>query len=196
MQHVLSAYEQLGVRYLDYRQKLRSEGSVRLFLQYVPKHASILDIGCGAGIPVDNILVKHGHFVTGFDLSPTLIKQARRLVPGADYTVRDMRTLKPKEYSVSAIVCLYALFHVPRVEHATLLSTFASFLPPGGVLLLSMGDIPYEGTHEMYGVMSYSSQWGTIKNRTLLAAAGFRIQNETLAMSAGERHQIILAIKK
>lgn len=195
MQQVLAAYEQLGKAYLEHRKSLKSDSYIRLLLKQLAKNSSILDVGCGAGVPVDDILVKGGHEVVGIDLSPSLIKIARKLVPQASYSVGDMQLLKPNEYSVDAVVCLFALFHVPRSDHARVIKTFASFLPTNGWLLISMGDRAYEGAHEMYGVASYSSQWGSVENRRIIETAGLAIQHEEFSNSFGERHQMILAQK-
>lgn len=193
MKAVLATYEQLGTKYLDYRRALKSESYLRAFAKYIPKKGIILDVGCGAGEPVDNLLVKWGYEVVGIDLSPSLISIARRLVPEASYAIKDMQDLKLAEYSVDAIVCLYALFHIPRAEHKRMLTTFASYLPIGGVMLISMGDRAFEGTHEMYRVSSYSSQYGSVQNKEILRSVGFEIIEEAMATSGGERHQMIIA---
>lgn len=195
MKQVLAAYESLGKKYLDYRQALKSDTYVKMFLRKLGKNSSVLDVGCGVGIPVDDVLTKAGHEVMGIDLSPSLIKLARKNVPGASYQVFDMRNLSFGEYEVQGLVCLYAIFHIPRSEHKKMIETFASFLPVGGWMLISMGDRAYEGEHEMYGLVSYSSQWGSVENRRIVESAGFRIDFEEFAMSSGERHQMILAQK-
>ncbi len=195
MKQVLSTYESLGKKYLDHRSFLKSDTYVRAFSKKLRKNASVLDVGCGAGVPVDDILTKAGHEVVGLDLSPSLISMARKMVPGASYNVSDMRNLKHGEYMVDGVVCLYAIFHIPRSEHQKMIETFASFLPSGGWLLISLGDRAFEGVHEMYGVTSYSSQWGSAENRRIVEAAGFKIQSEEFGMSNGERHQMILAEK-
>ncbi len=195
MKQVLATYEMLGKKYLDYRKMLRSEAYVRAFARKLKKHSRILDVGCGAGVPVDDILTKEGHSVVGIDLSPSLIRLAQKLVPAAEYRVFDMRKLRAGEYRVDGLVCLYAIFHIPRGEHKRVIESFASFLPSGGWLLISMGDRPFEGEHEMYGVNSYSSQWGRAENRRIVVGAGFRITEEAMLVSGGERHQVILAVK-
>lgn len=195
MKQVLAAYESLGKKYLDYRQALKSDTYVKMFLRKLGKNSSVLDVGCGVGIPVDDVLTKAGHEVMGIDLSPSLIKLARKNVLGASYQVFDMRNLSFGEYEVYGLVCLYAIFHIPRSEHKKMIETFASFLPVGGWMLISMGDRAYEGEHEMYGLVSYSSQWGSVENRRIVESVGFRIDFEEFAMSSGERHQMILAQK-
>lgn len=195
MNQVLAAYENLGKKYLDYRSSLKSDTYVRAFMRKLKKNSSILDVGCGAGIPVDDLLTKAGHEVAGIDLSPSLINLARKLVPAASYRIGDMRNLQTSEYSVDAVVCLYSLFHVPRINHRKMIKVFGSFLPVGGWMLLSMGDRAYEGEHEMYGVKSFSSQWGSVENRRIIESVGFRVYIDEIATSNEERHQMILALK-
>lgn len=193
MNNVLASYEKLGLDYLKYRRGLKSDAYIKMLLKHIPKNSLILDVGCGAGEPVDDLLVKAKHEVIGVDLSPTLINHAKRKVIQANYEVGDMRQMKAGMYSVDVVVCLYALFHIPRNEHEIMLKKFASFLPVGGWMLITMGDLPFEGIHMMYGVDSYSSQWGGDKNREIIIRAGFEIIREEMAHSSGERHQIFMA---
>lgn len=195
MKQVLQAYEQLGTSYLDYRRFLRSDSYVRMLCNKLPKNSQVLDVGCGVGVPIDDLIIKAGHSVRGIDLSPKMVSLAKKLVKAGEYSVGDMQDLRREEYQVDGVVCMYALFHVPRREHGRLIKTFVSFLPTGGWILLSLGDRAYEGAHTMYGVMSYSSQWGSVSNRSMVEKAGLRIEIEEMAQSGGERHQIILAQK-
>ncbi len=48
---------------------------------------TVLDLGCGCGVPATAILAEH-YAVTGVDLSPIQIARARRLVPAAAQTRR------------------------------------------------------------------------------------------------------------
>ena len=52
----------------------------RLVAQVAPKPSErILDLGCGAGVPVDDILIKAGHEVIGIDNAVKQIELARKL---------------------------------------------------------------------------------------------------------------------
>ena len=52
--------------------------------------ATLLDIGCGGG---KNVLNLNRHFdVTGLDLSPAMLAQAKELNPGCKFVQGDMRT--------------------------------------------------------------------------------------------------------
>ncbi|SRR6266511_3394703 len=74
--------------------------------------ASVLDLGCGCGVPVARRLAQR-YVVTGVDLSPVQIERARALVPRATFLCADMTTLSFPDESFDAIICLYALIHVP-----------------------------------------------------------------------------------
>lgn len=193
MKVVLAAYEKLGTTYLDYRRTLKSEPYIRALTKYIPKKARVLDVGCGAGEPVDDLLVKWGYEVEGIDLSPSLITHARRAVPEASFNVKDMQDLSMAEYRVDAIVCLYALFHISRALHKKMIKIFATYLPVGGAMLISMGDRAFEGNHKMYGVESFSSQYGSERNKEIIESVGFKIVETDMAKSGGECHQMIIA---
>lgn len=74
--------------------------------------ARILDLGCGCGIPVARRLAGR-YEVTGIDISPVQVARARELVPGATFLCADMTGLQLPDERFGAIVCLYALIHLP-----------------------------------------------------------------------------------
>jgi 16S rRNA G527 N7-methylase RsmG len=56
-------YDPIVKEYLATRDRLKSGKYVQQLLKYLPKKSTILDLGCGAGVPVDDILIKAGNFV-------------------------------------------------------------------------------------------------------------------------------------
>ncbi|KKU44623.1 MAG: type 11 methyltransferase, partial [Microgenomates group bacterium GW2011_GWA2_46_7] len=124
MDLVRDGYDKMARRYLAGRGRLKTDKYVRRLIKYLPKNATILDLGCGAGIPVDNILIKAGHLIVGIDVSSQQIKLARKNCPQGEYFVRDIAELKPREYQVQAVISFYTLFHLPRIQHANLLQIF------------------------------------------------------------------------
>lgn len=193
---VRDGYDKIAATYLASRDKLKSGKYIQQLLKYLPKNSTILDLGCGAGVPVDDVLLKAGHRVIGIDNSSEQIKLARKLCRGAEFVVSDIASLKNEEYEVQAVVSFYTLFHVNRTKHLELLKIIASYLPKGGMLLLTMGDREFEGEHVMYGAPMWSSQYGTRRNREIVEQAGFGVISDEIDVSGGERHQVILAEKK
>jgi SAM-dependent methyltransferase len=192
---IRSGYDKIAIKYLKNRDGLKSAKYIYQLLKYLPKQSSVLDLGCGAGVPVDDILIKAGCDVVGIDISKEQIKLAQKNCPRGDYLVSDIANLKMNEYLVNAVVCFYTIFHLPRNEHKKLLTIMHSFLQKGGMLLITMGDREFEGEHKMHDTPMWSSQFGTVKNHKIICEVGFEILIDEMDNSGGERHQIILARK-
>lgn len=104
----------------------------------IPKKASILDIGCGAGVPYDKYLITNGYSVTGIDFCKKHIKLAKKLVPAAKYICADFTDFKfDKKYN--AIISTYTIFHIHRSKHKSLFKGFFSMLEKNGMILITLG---------------------------------------------------------
>ena len=91
---IIGLYERHAAAFDDLRGKTLLEASwLDRFLALVPEHASILDIGCGSGVPIARHCLAKGHSVTGIDSSNSLIALCRRRFPQAAWHVQDMRRL-------------------------------------------------------------------------------------------------------
>lgn len=189
------AYNQMASVYLQNRGELRSYRYVNKFEIFLPRQAEVLDLGCGAGIPVDDYLIKKGHLVTGLDISETQISIAKQKCPTGAFFVRDLLDLQPGEFQVDGIISLYTIFHLPRKKHLWFLETIGSFLKSGGKLLISMGDEEFEQEHLLHGQKVWSSHYGRKKNLELVKQTGFEVIFDEVDQSGKEKHQFILAEK-
>jgi SAM-dependent methyltransferase len=192
---VRKGYNKMVWKYLAERDKLKSGKYVQKILKLLPKNSTILDVGCGAGIPVDDLLIKAGHTVLGIDNSEMMVEAARRNCPGGEYELRDIMELGEGEYQVTAIVSFYALFHIPRERLERVLRTLVGYVQSGGYLLITLGDKDFEGEHEMYGERMWSSQWGTERNREIVKKLDLEIILDEVDHSGGEAHQIMILKK-
>lgn len=191
---VKQGYEKVADTYAANRNQFDSIKYLEIFSQLVEKGKTILDVGCGAGKPVDEYLVKRGFAVNGIDISERMIALAKQNVPQAFYEVKDMTKLREGEYCVNGIVSFYAIFHTPKEMHQSLLKKFASFMPNDGALLITMGASEWEGTEEdFHGAKMYWSHYGVEKNTELVQNAGFEIVLNEIDSAANEKHQIIIA---
>lgn len=192
---VRRGYDEVAERYLDARDQWKSVPYLDRLLARLKPGSQILDVGCGSGIPIDSYLTAKGHEVIGIDISPRQVELASENVPDARFEIRDMLDLHRGEFSVDAVVSFYAIFHTPRETHAETLRTFSSYLPPDGVVLVSMGAGEWEGEEDFHGAPMWWSHYGADKNRELIEGAGLRVIHEAIDSSGDERHQIILAEK-
>ena len=191
---VKEGYEKAAEDYTSKRNQFHSLEYLEIFSKFVEKGKTILDVGCGAGKPVDEYLVKKGFGVNGIDISERMITLARKNVPEAFYEVKDMSELEAGEYCVNGIVSFYAIFHTPREKHQDLFKKFASFMPNGGAILVTMGSSDWEGTEEnFHGAKMFWSHFGTNKNTQIVENAGFKITLNEIDGSANEKHQVIIA---
>ncbi len=189
---VAEGYDTISERYLAWSALRPSETRLRylgLALELIPAGSDVLELGCGAGIPMTAALAEV-RTVTGVDISATQIEAARRNVPAATFTLADMTTLDYEPASFDAVVAFYALTHVPRDEQAGLLERIRRWLRPGGLFLASMGadDEPGDVEADWLGVDMYFSHFGAKANRRLVAKAGFVMDRSEIAVEPEDRH--------
>ncbi len=187
-------YDAIAEVYTAQRDQFSSMRYLDALVSRLTVGAKVLDLGCGAGLPVDRYLLQRGFQVTGVDLSSRQIELAKLANPAVTYAVRDMLEVAPGEFAVDAVASFYAIFHTPRELHAGLLQTLRSFLQPGGLLLITMGATDWEGTEpDFHGVEMFWSHYDAVTNRRLVEEAGFRVLLDEIDASNDERHQVLLA---
>jgi glycogen synthase len=93
---------------------------------------TILDVGCGPGRLLAPLA--RSHQVTGSDISPEMLEEARRRCPPDVRLVEaDARKLPFPDHSFDAVIALDLLPHLPELESG--LRELARVVVPGGVLV-------------------------------------------------------------
>ncbi|MBC7875676.1 MAG: class I SAM-dependent methyltransferase [Anaerolineales bacterium] len=136
---VKAGYNAIANRYLA--ERTRDSQDVLLLndlIERLPVNASVLDAGCGAGVPISQMLSERFK-VTGVDFSEAQIELAKKNVPNANFICQDMTKLDFPENSFDGICSYYAIIHIPREEHQSLLANFYKMLKPNGCVLLCLG---------------------------------------------------------
>ncbi len=143
--------------------------------------STVLDLGCGSGVPVSLALSRAGHRVIGIDVSEVQVARARELVPGAEFRRADLTTADLDDGSLDAVVCFYALIHVPVELHPAVLARIARWLRPGGWFDCTLGATAWTGVQEDWlggGVPMWWSHADAATNRRWLGEAGFLVEHE------------------
>jgi SAM-dependent methyltransferase len=175
---VARGYDQIADRYLawstDHSVRRRWLDELRRAL---PPPARVLDLGCGAGVPVARWLIAAGYAVTGIDGSTVQIERARANVPEGEFRVADMTTFSLEPESFDAVVATYSITHVPRDLHAELFRRTSGWLRPGGLFVASLGagDSP-DWRGEWLGAEMCFSHFDAGTNLRLLDEAGFAVE--------------------
>ncbi len=193
---VKDAYNLCAADYSVNRDIFHNQKYLDKLNSYLKVNSQILDVGCGAGIPVDDYLVSKGHHITGVDISEKQIQLAKINVPRATYLVEDMSEMDFQKESFDAIVSFYAIFHIPREDHLELFKRIFNLLKDDGLFLATLGYEEWEGCEDFHGVTMHWSQYCMDKNLELLKQAGFEINTAEVDASGGERHFVVLTIKK
>jgi 2-polyprenyl-3-methyl-5-hydroxy-6-metoxy-1,4-benzoquinol methylase len=145
----------------------------------LPRDAAVLDLGCGAGVPVTRWLLDKGFTVTGVDVSARQLQLARTYVPEATFIKADMTAVTFAPGSLDAVVAFHSIIHVPRTEHPALLERIYRWLRPEGSFLATMTLTDYEGRDddwEGWGAPMVWSHYDGDTNVAMLREAGFGIR--------------------
>jgi 2-polyprenyl-3-methyl-5-hydroxy-6-metoxy-1,4-benzoquinol methylase len=162
----------------------------------LPAGSAVLDLGCGCGVPVARSLADAGHRVTGIDLSAAQIERARRLVPTGTFIQADATRLDLPRAGFDAVVCLYALIHMPLAEQPPLIGRIASWLRPGGWLLATTGHDAWTGTDDNWLGGSATMWWSQTDAGTYrywLERAGLSIAAQEFVPEGGSGHDLFWA---
>ena len=178
---VESGYDQMAEHYLATKDPedplaLRALEDLASLL---PSEAAVLDLGCGAGVPVTRWLADIGFTVTGVDVSARQLELAYTYVPEGTFIKADMTEVVFGPESYDAVVAFHSIIHVPRTEHPTLLESIHRWLGPGGALLATMTVTDYEGCEddwEGWGAPMVWSHYDSNANVAMLREAGFEIR--------------------
>jgi len=192
---VKKGYNEVAERYSLQRDQFKNNTHLDRCIKLLKPGASILDIGCGAGIPIDTYFIERGFRVQGIDISEKQIELAKRNLPEGKFEVKDMEELRAGDYRVDAVVSFYTIFHISREKHAQLFKKINSFLPTGGLLLVTMGSSHWEGSEAFHGTTMWWSHYDAKRNRKIVEEAGFNILTDEIDDSGGEKHQVLMAEK-
>jgi 2-polyprenyl-3-methyl-5-hydroxy-6-metoxy-1,4-benzoquinol methylase len=178
---VESGYDLVAEQYLatkDREDPLALE-ALRDLASLLPRNAAVLDLGCGAGVPVTRWLADRGFAVTGVDVSARQLDLARNYVPEATFIKADMTEVTFAPESLDAVVAFHSIIHVPRTEHPALLGRIHHWLRPEGTFLATMTLTDYEGRDddwEGWGAPMVWSHYDGETNVAMLRGAGFGIR--------------------
>jgi cyclopropane fatty-acyl-phospholipid synthase-like methyltransferase len=164
----------------------------------LPPESRVLELGCGCGLPVAQIL-SEDFAVTGVDISSVQVERARTIVPRADFICADMTEVDFPAQSFAAIVSLYAIIHVPLDEQPALFAKLFDWLQPAGYLLVTVGSRAWTGTEadwlDISGATMFWSHADVKTYESWLTESGFKLRWSKFIPEGDGGHQLILAQK-
>jgi SAM-dependent methyltransferase len=156
----------------------------------------ILDLGCGAGKPLAELILKSGFDLTGIDYSAAMLELARERYPTAEWIhgdMRDMRSLLHRRFD--GIYSWDGSFHLTREEQRQLLIDIAAQLRPGGTLMLTVGSRDGEVTGVVEGQSVYHSSLAPEEYTERLEVLGFYDIDFVAEDPDCDLHSVVLATR-
>ena len=136
------AWDKIGKRthspYIKHKKYLEI---FNLFCKKLHKNASVLDLGCGPGLPFTKELVKRGFKVTAIDISGTMIKEAKKNVPEAKYICISMTDIDFDE-EFDGIFSGYTMLCLDPKNFKIAAKKTVKALKKGGFFFLALNEPP------------------------------------------------------
>lgn len=162
------------------------------FLALAPLGGTILDLGCGAGLPIAGYFISQGYGVTGVDTSEPLLALSRSRYPAQEWIAADMRTLD-LDRSFAGIIAWDSFFHLTPDDQQAMFPVFARHAGPRAPLMFTSG--PQHGSvlGEMEGEPLYHGSLDPEEYRSLLEETGFELVDNVFADPTCAGHAVWLA---
>lgn len=143
-------------------------------LAAAPRHPSVLDLGCGPGLPIAKYLSKRGARVTGVDGAAPMLPLFRANLPGAETVQADMRELALGR-RFDGIVAWDSVFHLTAADQRAMIPVFAAHAAPGAALMFTSGPRAGEVIGQVEGTPVYHASLDPDEYRAILAEDGFEV---------------------
>lgn len=192
---VEKGYDEIAQTYHDQRDRFKSSEMLQSYVALLPPGGDVLDVGCGAGVPVARFLVDSGFNVTGIDISSSMLGLARQHVPEAKLYQVDMRDMSPELGQFDGVTAFYSLFHTHKEEHARIIAGFFERLRRNGILLFCTGSQAWEGVEAFHGTKMYWSHPDGEVTKQQVVDAGFELLMAETREYGGEKQYWIMARK-
>ena len=186
---VASGYDEVANVYLERfgASTVRQKWVGRLIEGLPAGGGRVLDLGCGAGIPVARDLTALGHAVIGVDGSTQQVARARRNVPSAAFLEADMCEVTFEVGSFHAVGAFYSITHIPPTQQGPLIANIAAWLKPGGIFVASFGSgAAGEWTGEWLGTTMFFGHNSEAETLKCLTDSGLNVRHSSVEKQDNE----------
>ena len=175
-----NGYERVAQEFLAIRGSTHSTGigvpEVREWARTLPNRAAVIDLGCGPGLPITEVLVAQGLNVFALDASPTLVQAFRRNLPNVPIVCEAVQESTFFGRTFDGVLAWGLMFLLRAEEQRRFIQSFADILEPGGRVLFTSPMPPAVWKDEMTGLESRSL--GGHEYRKQLSSVGLCVTKE------------------
>jgi len=175
-----NGYEGVAVEFLARRGSGRSTGvgvnTVRNWARTLPGGATVIDLGCGPGFPITEVLVTEGLNVFGVDAAPSFVQAFQRNLPNTAVVCEAVQDSRFFDRTFDGVLAWGLMFLLSAEDQRRLIQRIAGILTPGGRLLFTSPAVPLIWNDAMTGLESRSL--GVEEYRRQLSAVGLTLVSE------------------
>ena len=175
-----NGYEEVAAEFLARRGNGRSAGvgvqAVREWARTLPSGAAVIDLGCGPGFPLTEVLVTEGLDVFALDAAPTFVQAFRRHLPNTPIVCEAVQDSTFFGRTFGGVLAWGLLFLLSPEDQRRLIQNMADMLVPGGRLLFTSPAEPLVWNDAMTGLESCSL--GAEEYRRQLSVVGLWVTSE------------------
>ena len=180
-----NGYEAIASEFVERREKSSiGVATVRTWARSLPPGASILDLGCGHGVPISMALMNAGFVIYGVDASPSLTAAFRRQFPHAHVVCEAVEDSRFFGRTFDGIVAVGLMFLLPAEAQRDLIRKVALALNPGGRFLFTSPAQSCTWTDVLTGRQSLSL--GVEEYKAMFSALGLILAAEYV--DEGDNH--------
>ena len=169
-------YDPIAAWYVATRHPEVGVPDLASFIRKLPPGSSVLDLGCGDGIPISRFLVQEGFDIVALDSSPEMIARYRANVPGVPARCERAEVADFPTGSFDAVIAWGVLFHLSEAEQRDVIENVADWLRPGGRFLFTSGEAKGTTEGNMNGVAFPYTSLGVGGYRDITESAGMHLE--------------------
>lgn len=132
-----NGYEDVAAAFMSTRNPNIGAATVREWSRTLPRGSSILDLGCGHGVPIAETLIADGFSVYGVDASAKMIAAFRERFSTAHAECSGVEDSKFFSRRFDGVITWGLLFLLPVDVQATIITKVARVLRSGGRFLFT-----------------------------------------------------------
>jgi len=176
----LHEYDLIAEWYASQRTDGTGVPELTALLSALPSNASVLDVGCGTGLPRTRVLIDHGCQVVGVDSSPNMLQHFARNFPEVPTICAPIQDCELDGRTFDAAHMWGVMFFLPLPEQVKAIAKVGSVLKSGGLFLFTSGDEtgdrePFEGA-PMNGVRFFYYSFSRDGYRDVLREHGLTLE--------------------
>jgi len=179
-----NGYEAVASEFVERRHSSIGVATVRTWARSLPSAASILDLGCGHGVPISMVLMNDGFVIYGVDASSSLTEAFRRRFPHAHVACEAVEDSRFFGRTFDGIVAVGLMFLLPAEVQQELIRKVALALNTDGRFLFTCPAETCTWTDVLTGRRSLSL--GAEEYKAVLSAAGLNLVAEYV--DEGDNH--------